>query len=407
MDWFKSLTAETPAETKPVEPAPAAGEDVGSMIGSFFQNVATATTQAANNLADATNAAVADVQKKIEENKAASEAAAAEEAKKKAEAPKEPEGPSVGEQIGGFFTGLKASIDEGIANALPAAEKQLSQREANAHIKHFGELPPTCKKPEVGKYEFQNLRDELFDDEWEVFQELKKEEISKHFTDRFLAACLFSRKLDIKRTVDMLKKNLEWRTQNNLLETPDFSTLPKDMMFHDFALKVPGARGLCGEGIIYVKMGNMKPADIPGFVDGCVLWTVWNGMHGGLFESMDYYRNGMIIVSDLSGMGWHNVDFELQRRMSDAMLDCFPMRVTKIVLLNPPWMITGFLNGLSIFIKKKVMDRIGVMENRENLVEFIGKDNLWTGFGGDLEYDMKTWFTFVEDVEKRAKEQPN
>jgi hypothetical protein len=397
MDFFKSFSTPTEApkadETPKTEdkgifggffstPAPAATpepastepqQDVGTMIGNFFSSVATTANQA-----------VADVQAKIAESQQPQPVST------------EPQGPSVGEQVSGFFSNLKTSIDEGIAAALPKAEQQPSQKEANAHIKHFGDLPETCKKPEIGKYYPQELRDELFDDEWEIFQELKKLEVSQHFEDRFLCACLFSRKLDLKRTEEMLTKNLQWRTENNFLEVPKWETLPKEMMFHDFALKVPGTRGLNGEGIIYVKMGNMKPAEIQGFVDGCVLWTVWNGMKGGLLESMDYHRNGLIIVSDLTGMGWHNVDMELQRRMNDALLDSFPMRVTKIIILNPPWMVGAFLEGLRLFIKKKVMDRIGVMEDRAHLLEFISKENLSTDFGGDLKYGMQDWFNFIE-----------
>jgi len=389
MDWFKSLTtpaAETPApapEAKDAEPA----VDVGASIGNFFAGIGTSINQG-----------IADINAKIAAAEAEAAKAAEEEAARKAA---EPPAPSVGDQVSGFFSNLKTQIDEGIAQAWPVAENQPSQKEAFAHIKHFGEMPEACKKPEVGKYEFQVLRDELFDDEWEVFQELKKEEIAKHFDDRFMMACLFARKLDIKRTVDMLTKNLQWRTENNFLEVPIWDTLPKEMMAHDFALKVPGARGRNGEGIIYVKMGNMRPAEIPGFIEGCVLWTVWNGMKGGLYESMDYFRNGLIIVSDLAGMGWHNVDFELQRRMSSTLLDSFPMRVTKILIINPPWILGAFLQGLSLVIKKKVMDRVGVLEDPAKIDEYISKENLVTGFGGSLEYKMQDWFDFVTDTLKR------
>jgi hypothetical protein len=64
----------------------------------------------------------------------------------------------------------------------------------------------TPKKPVPTKYIEQNLKDELFEDEWEEFQKLKASDKCEGFSDRFLMACLFARKLDIPRTEEMLAK---------------------------------------------------------------------------------------------------------------------------------------------------------------------------------------------------------
>jgi hypothetical protein len=242
------------------------------------------------------------------------------------------------------------------------------------------------------------LKDELFDDEWEVFQQLKESEVAKGFSDRFLMACLFARKLDLARTEEMLAKNKAWREENGYAEVPAWDTMPKKMLEDGkFALKVPGCRGKNGEGIIYVKMGQMVPADHEDFTEGCVKWTVYNGMYGGLHETMDYFRNGIMMVADLKDMGWHNVDFSVQKRIGSALLDNFPMRTCKILIINPPWILNAFLSGMSLFIKKKVMERIYVLDGPEALATHIEKESLLTEYGGELEYAIPDWYKFLEE----------
>jgi hypothetical protein len=278
-------------------------------------------------------------------------------------------------------------------------------KEQFAYVKHFGELPSTCLKPVSGKFFEQKLKDELFEDEYSEFLKLKDSPAAAGFSDRFLMACLFARKLDIKRTEEMLIKNKAWRDENGYVDLPPWDSLNRKMLEDGkFALKIPGCRGKNGEGIIYVKMGNMVPSAHEDFPEHCVRWTVWNGMHGGLYDSMDYFRNGIMMVADLSGMGWDNVDVTVQRRISSALLDNFPMRTCKILIINPPWILNAFLSGMSLFIKKKVMDRIYVLEKPEDLLVHIDKEYLLTEYGGEVDYTVTDWFNFL--VEHDAKGGP-
>jgi len=292
-------------------------------------------------------------------------------------------------------------------NLWTKATTPAEDKEQFAYVKHFGELPPTCLKPVVRQYVEQDIKDELFEDEWEVFQELKSSPSAEGFSDRFLMACLFARKLDIKRTEEMLNHNKKWREENGYMEIPKFDSLCGKNRVEEgkFALKCPGARGKNGEGIIYVKMGNMFPGQWPDFIDLCVEFTVWNGMHGGLWETMDYFRNGIMMVADLSNMSWDNVDMTLQQRMSSALLDNFPMRTCKIMILNPPWILNAFLGGLRLVIKKKVMDRVYVVDKPEDLLDHIDKDSLLQEYGGELEYTVGDWYNFIEEQEAKSQKE--
>jgi len=308
------------------------------------------------------------------------------------------EAASVGTAIGSWFKDVGAEVSGAWAKATTPTPDQ--DKEQFAYVKHFGEYPPSCLKPVPKKYIEQDLKNELFEDEWEAFQELKTKEITAGFSDRFLMACLFARKLDVARTEEMLAKNKAWREENGYVDLPAWESLNRKMLDEGkFALKIPGCRGKNGEGIIYVKMGAMVPADHEDFTESCVRWTVWNGMHGGLFESIDYFRNGIMMVADLKDMGWHNVDFTVQKRIGSALLDNFPMRTCKILIINPPWILNAFLSGMSLFIKKKVMERIYVLEKPEDLATHIEKESLLTEYGGELEYTVNDWFVFLQEQE--------
>jgi len=306
-----------------------------------------------------------------------------------------------GQALGNWFSDIGKDVSDVWAKyTTPTPEED---KEQFAYVKHFGELPPTCLKPVSGKYFQQSMKDELFEDEYAEFLKLKELPIAAGFSDRFLMACLFARKLDLKRTEEMLQKNKAWREENGYADLPSFDSLPRKMIeTGKFALKIPGCRGKNGEGIIYVRMGNMVPSDHENFTENCVRMTVWNGMHGGLYDSMDYFRNGIMMVADLEGMGWNNVDMSVQKRISSALLDNFPMRTCKILIINPPWILNPFLSGMSLFIKKKVMDRIYVLEKPEDLLTHIDKAYLLKDYGGDVEYSVTDWFDFLQDQDTKG-----
>ena len=313
------------------------------------------------------------------------------------------EAASVGAQIGHWFSDVGKEVTTMWAKATTPTPDQ--DKEQFAYVKHFGEYPPTCLKPIPGKYFEQNIKDELFEDEYEEFLKLKESPEAQGFSDRFLMACLFARKLDQARTIEMLQKNKAWRAENAYSQLPSWDSLNKKMLEDGkFALKVPGCRGKNGEGIIYVKMGNMVSSEHENFTESCVGWTVWNGMHGGLWDSMDYFRNGIMMVADLSNMGWNNVDMSVQQRIGSALLDNFPMRTCKILIINPPWILNAFLSGMSLFIKKKVMERIYVLEKPEDLQTHVEKESLLKEYGGELEYTVTDWFNFL--IEQDSKPLP-
>eukprot|EP01126_Amoeba_proteus_P028282 TRINITY_DN2791_c0_g2_i11.p1 TRINITY_DN2791_c0_g2~~TRINITY_DN2791_c0_g2_i11.p1 ORF type:complete len:194 (+),score=29.55 TRINITY_DN2791_c0_g2_i11:78-659(+) len=150
----------------------------------------------------------------------------------------------VGKAIGEFFDGVSITLNEIMTKTTSPEE----DRETFTHVKHFGEIPGSSLKPIPTKYVTQNLRDELFDDEWSAFLRLKSLPCSEGFSDRFLMACLFSRKLDVQRTETMLLSNRRWREENGFSVIPEWESLDKNRLVEGrFILKIPGTRARNGE----------------------------------------------------------------------------------------------------------------------------------------------------------------
>jgi hypothetical protein len=305
------------------------------------------------------------------------------------------QGPSFSESFNTWTSNVSNSV-QGIftPSATPTKEEDFS------YVKHLGEIPETCQPPVLKNYVRQNLTNQVFPDELEAFNRLKQTDISNQFSDNFLMACLFSKKLDVPRVEILLKNNLQWRTENNYIDVPSWDSLQKELFLSGFAMKIPGARTKRGEGIVYITMRHLIPKNHPPFIEHAIKWVVWHGMKASLWENMDYFRNGIVVVADLTDMGWDNLDLENATKMGSSFIDNFPMRLSKIILVRPPWLISTVLDAFSFFMKKKIMDRIVSFEENDKLLEFIDAENLHESLGGNLKYTIPDWFEFIENQYK-------
>jgi len=161
---------------------------------------------------------------------------------------------------------------------------------------------------------------------------------------------------------------------------------------------IPGARTKDGYGIYYAKFGNMVPEDHgKNFVNDILDYILWNNMVGSFYEDMDFHRNGLCFVADMKAVGWKNMDLKLQKTVNSALMDNFPMKISQVLVLNPPGIFKPLLAGSRLFVKKKIMDRIQIVEP-EDLLNFISSDQLSADFGGDLQFTIETYIDWVDSV---------
>jgi len=252
---------------------------------------------------------------------------------------------------------------------------------------------PDTHTVEVGKWCKLSLKDQIFPEEWKALDELKMFcEDCIHYEDEFLLACLFSRKLNIERTRELVKKNWQWRTETNMKVLPKFADI--DISLMKSQNMIPGARSKDGYSLQYAIMKRLDPAAIN--IDGMIQFATWYYTEGQFYQGMDLARNGVVMVQDLDGLGWKHMDLKMQKAMGKVFEKNFPVRIKCSYCVNAPSIIKILLMLIKPFVSKKLMDRVKLVKNEE-LIELVGKANLWEQFGGDLKGDFDEWLTALRE----------
>jgi hypothetical protein len=267
------------------------------------------------------------------------------------------------------------------------------------------------RKPEkvellVGKRQQLPLRDQLFEHEWEALCELKERhpKICRFYSDEFLCACLFSRKMDIERVNVLLIANWKWRKENNLIKIPTLSEINLEI-FHTF-YGIPGARSEDGCGLLYASVNPQHTAgQEPWTVESVTKAATFFNFVGVFLEGMDYVRNGICIAMDLYNFGWAHWDYGFWYGMGGMWTDTFPMLMKRIAIINPPMILSGLLKLASLFVKKKIMSRIAVLDssNPEEVISHLEADAAQVSkeFGGKIEY---TWEQYEVELREYCEE---
>lgn len=269
----------------------------------------------------------------------------------------------------------------------------------------FGRKPDNVTI-QIGKRQQLPLREQLFDHEWEALQELKSRhpKICKFYSDEFLMACLFARKMDIERVNVLLRANWKWRKENKLIEIPTIDQINLEV-FHTF-FGIPGARTDDGCGLLYATVNpNHTAGQEPWTVESVTKAATFFNFVGVFMEGMDYVRNGICIAMDLYNFGWAHWDYGFWYGMGGMWTDTFPMLMKRIAIINPPMILSGLLKLASLFVKKKIMSRIAVLDGGdvENLLGHLESSDSQTSsqFGGKIDY---SWEKYEQELRAYCKE---
>jgi len=230
-----------------------------------------------------------------------------------------------------------------------------------------------------------NLADELFPEELEALQEMKKRQICEHYSDRFIMMALFARKFNLDRTQKLLERNWKWRIDRGYEELPEMDELTHVIFNSGFA--VPGARDKEGRYVGYLYPGKLVPSELP--IPDAEAWLCWFYGYAIEHERMDAFRNGFVFVQDYQDYGWKNFDIKFQQALTTVLQDTFPILLKKILLINPPTILKAIIAICKVFMKKKIMDRIAAIE-LDDLKDIIDVDMLPKQFGGNMEFDPDT-----------------
>eukprot|EP01083_Nonionella_stella_P096584 271566_1 len=209
--------------------------------------------------------------------------------------------------------------------------------------------------------------------------------------DKLLYAFLFARKLDVKRTANLMQKYFNLRRKLNRLYTLRLEDLNPALVNSGMLFEVPGCVDRCGRSIGYVNAGNFPLDRSPGIddmLDFICFRTDW------MIENTPLHvlRMGVTFIMDLNGLGFsHMLLLRMFIQVQNKMESCFPFRIRNILVVNPGWMLKVGVSMAKIGgVKMKILNRIQSLEDKE-LTKHIAKDNLISKFGGSLAFSYKEW----------------
>jgi CRAL/TRIO domain len=243
--------------------------------------------------------------------------------------------------------------------------------------------------------------------------------LTRHvFTDRFLVNCLLTRKLDVDRTEELLRNNLRYRFARfgrhraegvrdvvvdekhlhgiTLGGLPILDDVNPQLLGKGLFWAVPGARAKGGEAVFYGSIENYDPSTMD--AEEAVDWLMFMILTSCEMERLDAQRHGFIMIYDMENMGWKHFDQTLEKTMAEVYQDTFPMRWARFAMLKPGMILRAMMQIMRLFIKKKLMNRMKVCKSKEDVFNFVDRENVPQAFGGDLEYtesdylrDLRAW----------------
>ncbi|KNC80242.1 hypothetical protein SARC_07395 [Sphaeroforma arctica JP610] len=100
-------------------------------------------------------------------------------------------------------------------------------------------------------------------------------------------------------------------------------------------------------------------------------------------------RKGIMFVCDCKGIGLKNMSLELEKEMAWLYQDGPPIKLKRVLLVDSPSILKGFMKLLKVFLKKKTADRMVVCDSKD-LDKFAKPTELATPFG-TYEKSMQQW----------------
>jgi len=265
-------------------------------------------------------------------------------------------------------------------------------------------MNPTPTKPKVTNEEFRKL---LTETEIKGLDEMRQREpeLTKRWTDAFLARFYFARKGDVTRAVTMLQNHVAWREKWSVdsdLKVESFNKFFQSGM----NIWAPAAKDNSGRAVTYLRPRNLDPT----MLDDMKTYLHFTYFSTDILLDTDisFMREGMIVVEDFngaslstfSGMMSGKIDM---KEMMDNLQENVPMRIRQIIILDAPWYVRLLIAFIKPFLKKRMRKKIVSIATSE-LTKYVPKENIPQEYGGDLDFDYMAWMndmlehrTFLSD----------
>mmetsp|Transcript_41114 Transcript_41114/g.97544 ORF Transcript_41114/g.97544 Transcript_41114/m.97544 type:complete len:259 (+) Transcript_41114:55-831(+) len=101
-------------------------------------------------------------------------------------------------------------------------------------------------------------------------------------------------------------------------------------------------------------------------------------------------RRGMVLTLWCQDMGVGNLSLSLEQKVSALYQDAMPIKIKQVIVVDPPG-IFGILKGIaSLFLKKKLMDRV-LLTEKDKLTNIFPPSSVSARLGGANTEEFFTW----------------
>jgi hypothetical protein len=199
--------------------------------------------------------------------------------------------------------------------------------------------------------------------------------------------CLRGRKYDAERAAELLPNLLALKKEFGI-DGPASEQLLEDIQ--SAKMVNLGSRDAGGRGVIWLRLRNHDPKKSKAEDMARLIGTLM------LTELQDpgVQRMGMAIINDLTGVKIKNIDPAAPKMIMTKVFPRLPIRVGKIVLFNPPWVIGNIILPIVMtFMSKKLKSRITVIKGNhpEELRAVFEEGMLPAELGGTYAFDEAKW----------------
>lgn len=251
----------------------------------------------------------------------------------------------------------------------------------------------------------KNDPDFLLESEKKALEALKSQypDITSNvlFNDKILLVFLFTRKLDLARTAELLEGHVKYRQANNLSTPLTLDDVDAKLVHSGYSYVDPSGRDKQGRGVMYIRMNLYFPGDYA--TNSLVKHSVWAFQHLCKTVPLDVHRKGFTVVESISGISIRkNIAFGESKKCADKFmkegLQFFPMRIASILVVEPGRIINALLGMAKFFVKKKVLQRVECV-SKEQILERFDPALLVTEFGGSKVFDYHAYIAQQKEAE--------
>eukprot|EP00638_Chattonella_subsalsa_P001111 CAMPEP_0117763182 /NCGR_PEP_ID=MMETSP0947-20121206/18462_1 /TAXON_ID=44440 /ORGANISM="Chattonella subsalsa, Strain CCMP2191" /LENGTH=297 /DNA_ID=CAMNT_0005584793 /DNA_START=52 /DNA_END=942 /DNA_ORIENTATION=- len=198
---------------------------------------------------------------------------------------------------------------------------------------------------------------------------------------------------DTKKALRRLKKTVSFLDSYKIEEISSLQAVDwMESAFPDFIFAAEDDN--LGRPILCMRYRAFSPKAVKTEQDMKYMLKGFLDMIEASTNDFDYTRRGCIFIADCGNIGWSNFSEEIERTFANLYQDAYPLRFEDMYMLDAPVLMKVLIQICSIFIKKKLRDRMHLMSLEQfQQIETFGEQGgaLPPQLGGRCQMTYREW----------------